>query len=165
MTVDPLSSDRSELDQPDQKAMSNAKSWDAELAGIKAGSRKLAERQNDIVKIGAATIATIQKAGLPKVSGGRLKRIMAVVKTLGVDDVRELLKAPARAGSSRWKNTPFPARQAKKWEARYRAKKRAVGSQVRAIEHGWKGERTRSSAGRMQLPRNRLDSRHCGRWR
>jgi len=55
----------------------------------------LAERQNDIVKIGAATIATIQKAGLPKVPGGRLKRIMAVVETLGVDDVRELLKASA----------------------------------------------------------------------
>lgn len=95
MTVDPLSSDRAELDQPDPKAMSNAKSWDAELAGIKAGSRKLAERQNDIVKIRAATIATIQKAGLLKVPAGRLKRIMAVVKTLGVDDVRELLKASA----------------------------------------------------------------------
>ena len=94
MTVDPLPSDRAELDQPDQKAMSNAKSWDAELAGIKAGSRKLAERQNHIVKIRAATIATIQKARLLiqkarllKVPGGWLKRIMAVVKTLRVDDV------------------------------------------------------------------------------
>ncbi|PTQ58320.1 hypothetical protein C8J26_3921 [Sphingomonas aurantiaca] len=75
--------------------MSNATSLDAELAAIKAGERKLAERQNDIVKIGAATIATIQKAGLPKVPAGRLKRIMAVVETLGVDDVRELLKASA----------------------------------------------------------------------
>jgi len=98
MTVDPLPSDRAELDQPDQKAMSNAKSWDAELAAI----RKLAERQNHIVKIG---IATGQKAGLLKVPAGRLKRIMALVKTLGVDDVRDRPE-PGRAGEKHFLSSP-----------------------------------------------------------
>lgn len=71
-----------------------AKSLDTEMAAIEADERKLAERRKaHAARLREAAIGTVEKSGLLKVPIDRLEGLMAVVKTLGVDEVEKRLKA------------------------------------------------------------------------